>query len=87
MEEKYLYRSALEHCWLSVTQIQERIQQKPYQKHELWQQGWIEWQSWRKVPCFYSLSEQIPIENYHYIHSDNNKLRQLVNVELFYPFF
>ena len=34
MEEKYLYRSALEHCWLSISQIQERIQKKPHQKHE-----------------------------------------------------
>lgn len=67
MEEKYLYRSALEHCWLSVSQIQERIKNKPSQTHELWQKGWREWKSWRTVPRFSSLHEQVPIENYHYI--------------------
>ena len=67
MEEKYLYRSALEHCWLSASQIQERIQNKPLQTHEVWQQGWREWKSWRAVPAFSSLNEQVPIENFHYI--------------------
>ena len=67
MEEKYLYRSALEYCWLSVPQIQERIQKNPFQKHELWQQGWTEWKDWRSISHFSLLNEELPREHYHYI--------------------
>ena len=67
MEKKYLYRSALEHCWLSVTQIQERIHRNPQQKHDLWLQGWSEWKNWRSVSSFLDVSTQFPVEQYHYI--------------------